>query len=227
MGNALASEAIIFLDREDAGRQLAGRLAEECFADDVLVLGLPRGGVPVAYEIAVALNAPLDVFMVRKLGAPFNPELAVGAIASGGVAIYNERLLDQLGLDEESLKMTRREAEIELERREQKYRGGQPPPAIDGKCVILVDDGIATGATMRAAVDAVRLLGAASIVVAVPTAAADSVRQLQASVDRVIALSTPEPYMAVGAWYQNFQQLSDEQVIQLLVRSRQALPAGT
>lgn len=187
-----------------------------------MVLGLPRGGVPVAYEVAGALGAPLDVFIVRKLGAPFNPELAVGAIASGGVAVYNERVLDQLGIDEEDIAAIRERAEAELRRREQAYRGDRPLPQIKNRTVILVDDGVATGATMRAAVDAVRQLEPRAVMVAVPHAARDSVNALAARADKVVALSIPEPYMAVGAWYQHFPQLSDEQVMELLNRARDA-----
>jgi putative phosphoribosyl transferase len=209
---------LMFRDRQDAGVRLAQRLSSEGFTGDAIVLGLPRGGVPVAYEIAVELKAPLDVFLVRKLGAPFNPELAVGAIASGGEAVYNEGLLAQLGLDEEALAPILKREEEELERRERVYRRGRPAPSVAGKTVILVDDGVATGATMLAAVDAVRALGPRRVVVAVPSTSASALARLRRSADEVIALSTPEPYVAVGAWYESFPQLSDRDVIEFLDR---------
>jgi putative phosphoribosyl transferase len=209
---------LMFRDRQDAGVRLARRLSSEGFTGDAIVLGLPRGGVPVAYEIAVELKAPLDVFLVRKLGAPFNPELAVGAIASGGEAVYNEGLLAQLGLDEEALAPILKREEEELERRERVYRRGRPAPSVAGKTVILVDDGVATGATMLAAVDAVRALGPRRVVVAVPSTSASALARLRRSADEVIALSTPEPYVAVGAWYESFPQLSDRDVIEFLDR---------
>lgn len=207
---------IVFTDREDAGRQLGAALQREPIPHEVLVLGLPRGGVPVAFEVAMALNAPMDVMVVRKLGAPFNPELAVGAIALGGVAIYNDRLLAQLGLSEQDLEPIREREQAELARREQKYRGDRPFPEVKGRAVILVDDGIATGATMEAAVEAIRLLGPSSVIVAVPSASRDSVARLAGAADKVVALSTPEPYVAVGAWFQRFAQVPDEEVQRLL-----------
>ncbi len=187
-----------------------------------MVLALPRGGVPVAYEIARKLGVPLDVYMVRKLGAPFNPELAIGALASGDLEVLNNALITQLGLSAADIEPVRARARGELERRERLYRGDTPLPSLESKTVVLVDDGIATGATMRAAVDAVRLLGPRSIVVAVPHAAQDSADRIATSADQVVALSTPEPYMAVGAWYQSFPQVSDDEVIELLSRARGA-----
>ncbi len=215
----MSDRVIVFTDREDAGVQLGAALKREPISGKVLVLGLPRGGVPVAFEVAKALDAPMDVMIVRKLGAPFNPELAVGAIARGGVTIYNERLLAQLGLAEQDVERIREREQAELARRERKYRGDRPFPDVKDKTVILVDDGIATGATMEAAVEAIRLLGPASVVVAVPTAARDSVARLARRADKVVALSTPEPYVAVGAWFQRFGQVPDAEVERLLSAS--------
>jgi putative phosphoribosyl transferase len=216
----------LFRDRIDAGQQLAERLRGWRFRDDVVVLGLPRGGVPVAREVAAALRAPLDVCVVRKLGAPFNPELAVGAIAFGGVTVYNESLLAQLGLDESDIEGVRRREQAELRRRERAYRGARPPLELEGKTVILVDDGIATGATMHAAVLAIRKLEPKSIIVAVPTSAADSVARLEGVADRVVALATPEPYFGVGAWYAEFPQLSDADVLSCLATQSPARAAA-
>ena len=212
----MSDRAIVFTDREDAGVQLGAALKQQPVSEDVLVLGLPRGGVPVALEVAKALDAPMDVLVVRKLGAPFNPELAVGAIAWGGVTVYNERLLAQLGLTEQDIERMRQREQAELARREKKYRGDRPFPDVKDKAVILVDDGIATGATMEAAVEAIRLLGPASVVVAVPTAARDSAARLARRADTVVALSTPEPYVAVGAWFQRFGQVPEDEVEKLL-----------
>jgi predicted phosphoribosyltransferase len=206
----------IFGDRVDAGKQLADRLRRLGLRGRVVVLGLPRGGVPVAREVAAALGAPLDVCVVRKLGAPCNPELAVGAIALGGVTVYNERLLAEFCLNERDIDATRQREHAELLRRERTYRGSRPPLELEGKTVILVDDGIATGATMHAAVTATRKLRPKSIIVAVPTGAVDSVARLEKVADRVIALATPEPYFGVGAWYAEFPQLSDADVLRCL-----------
>jgi predicted phosphoribosyltransferase len=206
----------MFRDRTDAGRKLAERLRELRLGPDVMVLGLPRGGMPVAREVAAALAAPLDVLVVRKIGAPFNPELALGAIAFGGVTVYNESLLAELGLDEAELDGTRRREQAELLRRERAYRGEKPVPNLTGKTVVLVDDGMATGATMHAAVTATRRLHPKRIIVAVPTSAAESVARLSEVADRVIALATPEPYYGVGAWYDEFRQLSDDEVVRCL-----------
>jgi predicted phosphoribosyltransferase len=178
--------------------------------------------VPVACEVAGALKAPVDVLVVRKLGTPGNPELAAGAIAFGGVTIYNDSLLEMLGLTAQDLEPTRRRELAELDRRERVYRGGAAPVAVAGRTVILVDDGIATGATMRAAVLAARALQPRSIVVAAPTAARDSVEPLESIADRVIVLETPEPYCGVGAWYSEFPQLRDEEVLTCLASARVA-----
>jgi predicted phosphoribosyltransferase len=184
-----------------------------------VVLALPRGGVPVAAEVAAAIGGKLDVFLVRKLGAPFNPELAVGAVASGGVSVYNEDLLRVLGLDAADLEPIRRRELAELERREHVYRGGRPPPALEGRAAVLVDDGMATGATMEAAARAVRALNPAEVVVAVPTAAIDALERLERVADRIVVLSTPEPYLSVGGWYEYFPQLTDEDVMAALRRN--------
>jgi putative phosphoribosyl transferase len=206
----------IFHNRVEAGVALAERLRALGLHEDVVVLALPRGGVPVAREVAVALGAPLDVLVVRKIGAPFNPELALGAIAFGGVTVYNEQLLAELGLEEADLDGVRRRELAELDRRERAYRGARPMPDLAGKTVVLVDDGMATGATMQAAVTATRALHPKRIVVAVPTSARDSVERLVAVADRVVALETPEPYFGVGAWYEEFRQLTDEDVVRCL-----------
>jgi putative phosphoribosyl transferase len=209
----------VFRDRSDAGRQLGERLVRMHIGGELIVLGLPRGGIPVACEVAAALGAPVDVLVVRKLGAPFNPELAVGSIASGGVIVYNRWLLAELGLDEEALAPILDRERRELTRRERVYRGDKPVPKLDGKTVIIVDDGAATGATMHAGVKAVRALGPRRIVVAVPTSSQEAADRLAAVADEVVALSTPEPYLAVGTWYQVFDQLSDEDVAAWLARA--------
>jgi len=206
----------MFLDRQAAGRALGERLAGLGIAGNVLVLGLPRGGIPVACEVAAALGAPVDALVVRKLGAPFNPELALGAIAFGGATVYNEDLLAQLDLDEQDLEPIHTRELAELARRERAYRAGRAPLAVTGATVIIVDDGMATGATMHAAVVATRALDPARIVVAVPTAACDAVERLEGVADEVVALATPEPYFGVGAWYARFPQVTDEEVIAAL-----------
>jgi predicted phosphoribosyltransferase len=208
--------ARIFHDREEAGRQLGIRLRALDLRDDLLVLGLPRGGVPVACEVAVALAAPVDVLVVRKLGAPHNRELAVGAIAYGGVTVYNDALLEMLNLTEQDLEPTRRSELAELTRREVVYRAGAAPLTVTNKTVILVDDGVATGATMHAAVLATRRLQPQRIIVAAPTGAIDSLERLEKVADQVVVLETPEPYYAVGAWYAAFPQLRDEEVVACL-----------
>lgn len=209
----------IYQDRTQAGRELGRALHRLAGRDDVLVLGLPRGGVPVAAEVARALDAPLDVMVVRKLGAPWQPELAMGAIASGGVRLLNEPVVRALGVDRDVIdEVAARETE-ELRRREAAYRGDRPPFDARGKRVILVDDGMATGSTMRAAVAAVRHLEPAAVIVAVPTAAADTCRILEAEADQVVCLDMPEPFMAVGCWYRDFGQTSDAEVRDILART--------
>jgi len=206
----------IFRDRKDAGTELGKRLRGMRLGKEVIVLGLPRGGVPVALEVSMALGAPLDVVVVRKIGAPFNPELALGAVAFGGVTVYNEALLRDLGLVEDDLEDIRSRERVELERRERAYRGARPMPDLAGKTVVLVDDGIATGATMLAAVSAIRALHPKRVIVAVPTSAVDSAKRLEGVADRVVALATPEPYFGVGAWYGEFHQLDDAEVVRCL-----------
>jgi predicted phosphoribosyltransferase len=206
----------IFRNRVEAGVALGERVRALGLDEGAVVLALPRGGVPVAREVAVALGAPLDVLVVRKIGAPFNPELALGAIAFGGVTVYNEQLLAELGLEEAELDGVRRRELAELSRRERAYRGERPMPDLAGKTVVVVDDGMATGATMHAAVTATRALHPKRIVVAVPTSARDSVARLVAIADRVVALETPEPYFGVGAWYEEFRQVTDEEVVRCL-----------
>ena len=205
-----------YRDRTHAGRALAERLKAWAGRPDVLVLALPRGGVPVAYEVATALDAPLDIFLVRKLGLPGHEEFAIGAIATGGVRVLNDDLMEHLGLDERDLDALTRRERAELERRERAYRGDRPPPDVRGKTVILVDDGLATGSTMRAAVEALRAEGPAHIVVAVPTAAIETCEELADLVDDVVCASTPEPFVAVGLWYDDFSQTDDDEVRALL-----------
>lgn len=205
-------------DRTAAGHALAGLLAGRG-GPDTWVLALPRGGVPVAFEIAEALGSPLDVILVRKLGVPGYGELAMGAIASGGVRVLNEDIVRSLGISDTAIEaVEHREAE-ELARREQVYRGERPFPDLGSKRVILVDDGIATGATMRAAVQAVRQLGAGQVIVAVPVAAAQTLALLRQEADEVICPLSPETFGAVGRWYQDFSQTSDGEVIALLRRA--------
>jgi predicted phosphoribosyltransferase len=206
----------IFSDRQAAGRSLGEELVRLTLRGKLLVLGLPRGGIPVACEVGAALHAPVDALVVRKLGAPFNPELALGAIAFGGVTVYNEDLLTQFGLREEDLAPIRARELEELRRRERVYRGGRSPFAVAGATVVIVDDGMATGATMHAAVAATRSLEPKRVVVAVPTAAVDAVERLERVADRVVALATPEPYYGVGAWYSDFRQVTDAEVVAAL-----------
>jgi putative phosphoribosyl transferase len=207
-----------FRDRREAGRLLAERLREYAGRDDVLVLALPRGGVPVGAEVARALGAPLDVFLVRKLGLPGQEELAMGAIASGGARVLNEELVQTLGLPDELLDAVAARERPELERREHAYRGDRPAPEVEGRVVVLVDDGLATGSSMRAAVEALRGRGPARIVVAVPAAPAQTCQELRRLVDELVVLKTPKPFYAVGAWYQDFSEVSDEQVRSALGR---------
>lgn len=206
----------LFRDRQDAGRALAVRLARYLGQPGVLVLALPRGGVPVAYEVAQALRAQLDVFLVRKLGLPGREELAMGAIASGGVRVLNEDVVRDARVAPETIEAVVTRENAELERRERLYRGERPRPEIAGRTVILIDDGLATGASMRAAVAAVRTQKPAAIVVAVPVAPERSVRELRPEVDDVVCVDMPEPFYGVGEWYMDFGQTTDEEVEDLL-----------
>ncbi|MFC1465259.1 MAG: phosphoribosyltransferase [Candidatus Brachytrichaceae bacterium NZ_4S206] len=209
-----------FRDRSQAGQLLARRLRRYTGRDDVIVLALPRGGVPVAYAIASALNVPLDVFVVRKLGVPGEEELAMGAIASGGVRVLSQELIEELGLTDEDVERVAARELAELQRRERVFRGDRPFPDLEGKTVILVDDGIATGATMRAAIRAVRAHRPARVSVAVPVGAPQALEALQDEADELICLLSPEVLMGIGAWYQDFSQLSDAEVMAYLQRSR-------
>lgn len=205
-----------FRNRNEAGDALAVRLMQYAGRNDVVVLALPRGGVPVAARVATALKAPLDVFLVRKLGVPGHEELAMGAIASGGVSVLNNHVVAMLGIDNETIDEVTAEERLELERREKAYRGNRPPVAIPDRVVILIDDGIATGASMRAAVKAARAGAPTRIIVAVPVAPPDTVAALQRDADEVVCLMTPEPFMAVGLWYDDFSQTTDKEVQELL-----------
>jgi predicted phosphoribosyltransferase len=210
---------MLFQDRADAGRRLAGKLAAYAGRPDVVVLALPRGGVPVGFEVAQALGAPLDVFLVRKLGVPGREELAMGAIASGGVRVLNEEVVRALDIPDEVIDAATEKEGHELARREHAYRDDRPAPDVRGRIVILVDDGLATGSTMRAAAAALRKLGPARVVVAVPVGSADTCADLRAVADEVICGLTPEPFHAVGLWYDDFTQTRDEEVHDLLDRA--------
>ena len=216
-----------FRDRQDAGRHLAAALGSYAGRDDVLILALPRGGVPVGYEVARALGAPLDVMQVRKLGVPGHEELAMGAIASGGVRILSEGVVETLGIPERVIATVAAAEEQELDRRERVYREGRPFPEVRGRTVILVDDGLATGSTMRAAAAALRAHGAGRLVAAVPVAPRESCDALRDLVDEVICAVTPEPFLAVGEWYEDFTQTSDADVQDLLRRAAGASAAGS
>jgi putative phosphoribosyl transferase len=223
MPRPFASE-IPFIDRREAGRELARHLTDYHQRSDVVVLALPRGGVPVAYEVATALDAPLDVFVVRKVGLPGHREFAIGALATGGVLILDEELLRTYRIPRDAIDAVVREEQQELERRERAYRAGEQGVSVAGRVVILVDDGLATGSTMKAAVRAVRQLGPSRVVVAAPVGAADSCRELESVADAVVCARTPQPFRAVGLWYHRFDQTSDDEVMALLSASR--APAG-
>lgn len=210
---------MIFSDRREAGKHLAARLTHYANRDDVLVLALPRGGVPVAYEVAKELRAPLDVFLVRKLGVPGHEELAMGAIASGGVRVLNEDVVDYLDIPDEVIDAVAVEELKELERRERAYRGDRPQPEIRNQTIILIDDGLATGSTMRAAAAALRQQEPARIVVAVPVSARQTCDEYRMGVDEIVCDSTPEPFYGVGMWYDDFSQTTDEEVRELLAQS--------
>ena len=208
-----------FVDRHEAGAVLADRLKQFASRNDVVVLALPRGGVPVGFEVARALSGPLDVFVVRKLGLPGHPELAMGAIASGGVRVLNEDVLRSIAVSQATIDGVTRTERVELERRERTYRDGRPLVPIDGRVVMLVDDGLATGSSMRAAVLAVRRLHPARVIVAVPVGASQTSQDLREVADDVVCAFTPEPFRAVGLWYADFSQTTDAEVRQLLARA--------
>ncbi len=212
-----------FANRTEAGRLLAEKLEKYANRNDVIVLGLPRGGVPVAYEVAKRLQVPLDVFIVRKLGVPGFEELAAGAIASGSVRVLNEDVMRAIPYGDAAIEAVTAKETVELQRREQIYREGRPAPDLRGNVVMLVDDGLATGATMRAAVKALRQSGAAKIVVAVPVGPPDTCREIALEADETICLSTPEFFQAVGQYYEDFSQTSDDDVRKLLTRAEQEI----
>ncbi len=215
-----------FVDRRAAGRELAEHLASYAGRDDVVVLGLPRGGIPVAYEVARTLDAPLDMLVVRKLGVPGHEELAMGAIASGGVRIRNEQVIADARVDDATIAAVAGHERIELERRERAYRGDRGPVEVAGRTTVVVDDGLATGATMRAAVAALRERGATAIVVAVPIAAPAVCAELRETVDEVVCVRTPEPFVAIGLWYRDFDQTTDDEVRRLLSDAAGPEPGG-
>jgi predicted phosphoribosyltransferase len=205
-----------YRDRIDAGRRLAEKLRGYAGRPKLIVLALPRGGVPVAFEVAKALDAPLDIFLVRKLGVPGHEELAMGAIASGGVRVLDTDLVERFGIPRDRIDAVTREEERELRRRERSYRGDRAPLDLRGRAVLLVDDGLATGSSMRAAIAAVRRLGPKEIVVAVPVAPAATCRDLAGLADDVVCVASPDPFLAVGRFYENFEQTTDEEVRDLL-----------
>jgi len=211
---------MIYRDRIEAGKHLAAQLAHYANRDDLLVLALPRGGVPVAYEVAKALRAPLDIFLVRKLGVPGYEELAMGAIATGGVRVLNDDVVEQLFIPAGVIDSVSANELRELERRERAYRGNRPEPEVRGKTVILVDDGLATGSTMRAAAAALRQQSPARIIVAVPVSAPQTCDEYRMGVDEIVCATTPEPFYGVGRWYKDFSQTTDEEVRDLLEQGR-------
>lgn len=216
-----------FPDRVEAGRLLGRELLRRFGRrEDALVLALPRGGVPVGYEVSKALGAPLDVFIVRKLGVPGHEELAMGAIASGGVRVLNDEVLRYAPIPNAVIDAVAAREQQELERRERSYRGTKPPLDVTGKTVFVVDDGLATGSTMRAAVRALRQMGAREVIVAVPVAAPETCREFRAEVNDILCLRTPSPFQAVGLWYEDFSQTTDEEVHDILERSSQMQEAS-
>ncbi len=211
--------APVFLNREQAGRALAVELSAYADRHDTIVLALPRGGVPIGYEVARALRAPLDVFLVRKLGVPGHEELAMGAVATGGVLVLNHEIVRKLRIPESVIGTAAERESEELGRRDRSYRGARPPPDMTGRTVILVDDGVATGSSMLAAVRALRPQGPGRIVVGAPVAAPDTCELLRADADEVVCLVTPDPFQAVGRWYEDFSQTTDQEVRELLSES--------
>lgn len=217
-----------FKDRNQAGQLLAQRLLELGYGrqSQLLVFGLPRGGVPVAYPVACQLQIPLDVWVVRKLGTPGHEELAMGAIASGGGRVLNQEIVDSLQISADAIAAVERQQRTELQRRERLYRGDRAFPNLEGKTVLLVDDGLATGATMKAAIAAVQAQRPGRVVVAVPVAPPDTMAEIQALADEVVCLETPALFQAVGLWYEHFPQTSDEEVLELLSRAQVVPPKG-
>ena len=215
-----------FLNRADAGLHLAARLRAYGNLPNVIVLALPRGGVPVGYEVARVLNVPLDVFLVRKLGVPFHPELAMGAIAEGGIRVLNQRIIDEARIAPTTVDQIVAREGMELQRRTLMYRGGRPLPPLMGRTIILVDDGLATGATMEAAVRALRNVADGKIIVAAPVCAADTCWRLQGIADEVVCALVPEDLTAVGVWYEKFDQTSDAEVRRLLESAATARAAA-
>ena len=209
-----------FLNRTDAGCRLATHLAEYASRSDVIVLALPRGGVPVGFEVASKLFVAFDVFLVRKLGVPGHPELAMGAIAAGGIQVLSEDVIRDFGIPQAIVEQVAVRERLELDRRDREYRGGRKPPVIRDRTVILVDDGLATGSSMHAATLALRQQAPATIVVAVPVGARDTCERLAQVADRVVCPESPEPFRAVGVWYEDFDQTSDEEVTRLLAESQ-------
>jgi putative phosphoribosyl transferase len=207
-----------FADRAEAGRVLAAELAHLAGRVDVVVLGLPRGGVPVAWEVARALGAPLDVLLARKLGVPGHPELAMGAVGAGGVRVLNQAVVDSLAIPPQAIEEVAAREGAELARREESYRSGRPPVDIGGRVAVVVDDGLATGATMRAAVTAVRALSPRRVVVAVPVGARETCAELAADADEVVCVRMPRSFRAVGEWYDDFTQTTDDEIRALLAR---------
>ncbi|MGZ8238636.1 MAG: phosphoribosyltransferase [Methylobacter sp.] len=216
-----------FRNRRQAGQLLADKLMAYANRTDVLILALPRGGVPVAFEVAQALNAPLDIFVVRKLGLPGHEELAMGALASGNVRVLNDDVVNRMHISEKVINAVAAQEQRELERRERLYRNDRPPFSVQGRTVILIDDGLATGSTMRAAVSALRRQNPAALVVAVPVAAPETCEEFKREVDEIICAYTPEPFYAVGLWYEDFSQTGDDEVRDLLARAAQATPAAS
>ena len=210
---------MIFDDRVDAGRKLAEKLRAYANRDDVIVLGIPRGGVPVAFVVAESLNAPLDVFLSRKLGVPGQEELAFGAVATGGVRVLDQELIEAVGVSKAEIEEITRKVRAELERRERIFRGDRPPLDVKGKVAILIDDGIATGSSMRAAINALRQHNPARIVVAIPVAPLSTCRRLRSEVDEVVCVDTPESFYAIGQFYADFSQVADDEVTSLIHRA--------
>jgi putative phosphoribosyl transferase len=210
---------MLFEDRFEAGRVLASKLSEFSGRNDVLVLALPRGGVPVGYEVARALRAPLDVFVVRKLGTPGQEELAMGALAPGGMTVLNPEVVRALRIPQQTIDAVVAREQTELERREREYRNGRPAVSVRGRAVIVVDDGLATGSSMRVAAKALRKEAALQIVVAVPVAAPSTCAEFEAEVDKVVCATTPEPFWAVGQWYRDFSETTDQEVRDLLAHA--------